>query len=132
MEVWDEVAMTSGELKKLMKMARRRGRWYRELKMDERTFMDLVVKVVSASPTKRIQSPVVAMLLAPIVRKLLDAVGGAIALMGEAAYRIMRSAAQKISRVAQAWGNKSARRWPEERGFIEYLLVMNLPENAPA
>ena len=90
MEVWDGVAMTGGELKRLMRMARRRGRWYRALKRDDRNYMYLVVKVISKTPTKRLYSLVVARLLPPIVRKLLEAVGGVIALMGQAAHQVAR------------------------------------------
>ena len=34
----------------------------------------------------------------------------------------------KLSRIAQGWGNKSAANWCEDKGFIQYLTVVNLPK----
>jgi len=37
-----------------------------------------------------------------------------------------RSMAEKLSKIGQAWGNRAARSWAKDRGFIQYLTVSNL------
>jgi len=34
--------------------------------------------------------------------------------------------AEKISRIAQKWGNRTAREWMRDAGFIQYLTIMTL------
>jgi len=36
------------------------------------------------------------------------------------------SIAEKISQIAQNWGNKTAREWAKDLGFIQYLTIMSL------
>jgi hypothetical protein len=81
----------------------------------------------------RIRSSLLLKVLGPLVRRLLEAIGGdartgALVLMDRGAYDMMRGVAEKIVAVAQKWGNKSAEKWLTE-GFLKYLLVMNLPRN---
>lgn len=97
----------------------------------------------------RIRSPAVLRILAPIVRKMLRALGnkcgrvqikcdgavdrdevkGILSAMCSSAYRLMKNVAEGISRLAQRWGNNLACKWAEDRGFIKYLIMMNLPQN---
>jgi len=96
--------------------------WFR-LKRDERRLMDLVITVVD-----KVRSSFLARILLPIIKRLLDAMGRA-HVLGEVAYLMRtegRSLAQKLSWIAQNWGNKSATRWPEDSGFVQYLTIMCL------
>jgi len=99
----------------------------------------------------RITSPLVLRVLAPIIKKMLkalgrvfeapltvesgaeavdrDAVKGALSLMGGSACRIVRRVAERLSLFAQAWGNRLAREWTRDAGFIRYLTMMCLPQN---
>ena len=85
--------------------------------------MDLVITVV-----EKIHSFFLARILSPIIKRLLDAMGSA-HVLGEVAYLMKtkgRSLAQKLSWIAQGWGNKSATRWSEDSGFVQYLTIMCL------
>ena len=94
----------------------------------------------------RIRSRTLLNALAPIVEKLLKVVGkafrgvvilargiedvgedlikAAISLRLPLAYKLAKQAALRISQIAQAWGNRAARMWAEDSGFIKYLLMM--------
>lgn len=120
-------------LAKLRLKAQRCRAWFSMLKRGERRLMNLVITIV-----EKVRSPFLARVLEPIVKRLLDAMGGTQkvmeAVIGRVAYLMReggRSLAQYLSRIAQGWGNKSAAGWPEDKGFIQYLTVMNLPENKP-
>jgi len=128
-EVWDLVHPDRGSLDRLKRMSIRNRCWFSVLTASERKFLDAVVMTVD-----RIRSPLLLRVLAPLVRKLLTAVAGdarsgALSLMREAAYMMMKSVAEKIVGIAQGWGNKSAREWLEDPGFIKYLTVMSLSRN---
>ena len=90
--------------------------------------MDVVIRTVD-----RIRSGLLLKTLAPLVRRLLVAIGGnvrmgALNLMRRGAYKMMMGIAEKIVQIAERWGNRSARQWLN-RAFVKYLLVMNLPQN---
>lgn len=105
-------------LARLRLKAIRRGVWFRVLKDRERRLLELTLDVV-----EKIRSLLLAKLVSHIVGKLLNALEGDL-------WRLMtrkgRSLAQKLSQIAQAWGNKSAVRWPDDMGFVKFLTVMNL------
>lgn len=120
-------------LAKLRLKARRCRAWFGRLKRGERRLVDLVITVV-----EKVRSPFLASVLEPIIRRLLDAMestkDGAEAVLGRVACLMRREGrglAQKLSRIAQSWGNRSAAGWSEDKGFIQYLTVTNLPENKP-
>jgi len=96
----------------------RRGVWFKELSREERVLVDLVIKV-----TDKVRSFLLAKLLSQIVEKLLDALEGEVT-------RLMRTVgrplARKLSGVAQGWGNRSASKWPQDSGFVQYLTIMHL------
>ena len=122
---WEEVCPTRDVLAWLKLRARQRRVWFSELDRDQRNLIDLVIIVVK----ERVQSPYLARLIAPIVKRLLDAIGGIQALVGEIAYKMRTEGlrlAQELSRIAQSWGHKSAVQWSEDQGFIRYLTIMNL------
>jgi hypothetical protein len=102
--------------------------WFKALSRDERNLMELVIKV-----TERVRSFLLAKLLSQIVKKLLEAMGGVQAVIGEVAYRMKTDGlrlAHKLSQIAQGWGNKSAAKWPKDPCFVRYLTIMCL--NDPA
>jgi hypothetical protein len=78
--------------------------------------MDLAIKVV-----EKVRSPVLARSLISIAKKLTNA-------MESEVMRLMRTVgrplAQKLSEIAQSWGNKSARLWAVDIGFIQYLAIV--------
>jgi hypothetical protein len=127
-EIWRFIQPERGSLKKLKRLSIRSKAWFRVLDWKQRRLIDVVVRTVD-----RICSPLLLGILAPLVKRLLEAIGGeaktgALALMGKNACEIVKGEAEKIITIAQKWGNKSANKWLTE-GFIKYLIVMNFPKN---
>jgi hypothetical protein len=112
------VPLTREALAKLRLKARRRGVWFRDLKHSERKLLDLTIRVV-----QRVRSFKLAKLVSRIVGKLCEA-------MESRVHRLMRTEgrrmAEKLSKIGQAWGNRAARSWAKDRGFMQYLTVTNL------
>ena len=105
-------------LVKTIKRAKRKGCYYSVLKQNEHKLLDLTVRVV-----KRVRSFVLAKLVSQIVKKLLEA-------MESQVYRLMRtqgrSMAEQLSKIAQSWGNREAKSWVKDQGFMQYLTISNL------
>jgi len=112
------VPLTREALVKLRLKAVRRGVWFRDLKREERKLLDLTIRVV-----EKVRSFLLAKIVSRIVGKLCEA-------MESMVIRLMktegRSLAEKISKIGQAWGNRAAKSWAKDRGFIQYLTVNNL------
>jgi len=112
------VPLTREALAKLRLKAVRRGCWFRDLKHNERKLLDLTIRVVD-----KVRS----FLLAKIVSRLVDILCEA---MESRIFRLMRtegrSLAEQLSQIGQVWGNKSARSWAKDQGFIQFLTVNNL------
>jgi hypothetical protein len=96
--------------------------------MGEYMFVKLVIQLVD-----KVRSFLLAVALAPLIRRLLEALENSSNLMvevlGEINYWMRmkgREFAEKISRMAVAWGNRSARNWSKDVGFIQCLTIMNL------
>lgn len=113
---------------RLIRLAQRNGVLFRYLNAAEHKFVRLVVSV-----TKVVRSIVLAKALAPIVKKLLEALKGfpklMIEVLGKVRYWMMVKGwekAKEISHVAQRWGNREARRWAEDVGFARYLTIVNM------
>jgi len=144
--VWSLIRPKRRWLEKLWKLSFRCGVTRRVLSLDERRYLNALL----LARWRSLRSRLVLGILAPIVKKMLNALGrffkaplcivcggdvdgeavkGALSLMGESAYRITRSVAERISQIAQGWGNRLAQKWPEDSGFIRYLMVMSLPQN---
>lgn len=114
-------------LEGLKQKARRNGAWFKVLKWGERRYIDAVILAV-----ERIQSPLLLRILTPLVDKLLRAIGGIRALIGEVSYRMIkvgRPLALRISMIAQAWGNLEARSWASDESFIKYLTIVSINQN---
>jgi hypothetical protein len=112
------VPLTREALAKLRLKAVRRGVWFRDLKQSERKLLSLTIRVV-----QRVHSFILARLVSRIVGKLCEAMESRI-------LRLMRTEgrtlAEKLSKIGQAWGNRAAKSWAKDSGFIQYLTVSNL------
>ena len=115
------VPLGKNRLAKIKARAMRRCVWFRVLTRAERAQIELTMRIV-----KRIRSFLLARVVTSIVEKLLDA-------MESKVKRLMREVgpalAAELSRTAQKWGNKSAKKWPQDSGFVQYLTIMHL--NSP-
>jgi hypothetical protein len=143
--VWELISPYRDALVRLWRVASRKGILYRVLTWMERRY----VEALMLAKWDRILSPLVLKILAPIVRKMLRALGstyrqfqlqcegdvdkdeikGLLSTMCPSTYRIMKNVAEEISQLAQRWGNKLSLSWPKDSGFIKYLIMMNLPQN---
>ena len=105
-------------LVKTIKRAKRKGCYYSVLKQNEHKLLDLTIRVV-----EKVRSFMLAKLISRIVGKLLEA-------MESRVYRLMRtegrSMAERLSRIAQSWGNREAKSWVNDQGFMQYLTISNL------
>ncbi len=112
------IPLTRGALTKLRQKALRNRCWFRDLKLEERKLLELTIMVV-----KKVHSFLLAKLVSRIVSKLCEAMESRI-------FRLMkiegRKLAEKVSKIGEAWGNKEAKFWSHDRGFIQYLTVCNL------
>ncbi len=113
--------LRSEELVKIKRKALQRKIWYRVLSKIERIQINLTIKIVD-----RVRSTYLAKVLHAIVKKL-------IAAMETPVKRLMRevgiSLARKTSEIGEKLGCKSARKWAEDWGFIQFLTIiyMNTP-----
>ncbi|PVX24849.1 MAG: hypothetical protein CW691_06290 [Candidatus Bathyarchaeum sp.] len=110
--------LTRESLVKLKHKALRRGIWFRALKHKERTLLELTIRVV-----EKVHSFLLARILSQILSKLCEAMESRIFRLMKTEGRIM---AEKISKTADAWGNRSAKSWATDQGFMQYLTVNNL------
>ena len=112
------VPLTRETLAKLKLKALRRGCWFRDLKQSERKLLDLTIRVV-----ERVRSFLLAKIVSQLIDKLCEAMESKI-------FRLMRtegrSMAEKISSIGEAWGNRAAKFWAKDSGFIQYLTINNL------
>ena len=112
------VPLTRENLARLRLKAVRRGVWFRDLKQGERKLLSLTIRVV-----QRVRSFILAKLVSRIVGKLCEALESRV-------FRLMktkgRSLAERISKIAEVWGNRAAKFWANDRGFIQYLTINNL------
>jgi len=127
-KIWDLIPPERNSLNRLKRISIRNRSWFSILSKAQRSFIDAIIVV-----TKRVRSLLMLRILAPLVRKLLVAIGGdarngALALMAEGAHKIFKNVAEKIVQIAQRWGNNSALKWLDD-SFIKYLMVINLPQN---
>ena len=118
---------------------RRSRLWFRVLSLENRRLIDAVIAVVD-----RVRSFLLRRILAPLVKRLLGALGGgpfkgepermtvlkgAFSLMDKAAYRFAGLVAERVSLIAQRWGYREASSWPKDKGFLKFLIIKYLPRN---
>ncbi len=112
------IPLTREALARLRLKALRRGVWFRDLKREERKLLDLTIRVV-----EKVRSFLLAKIVSRIVGKMCEAMESRI-------FRLMRtegrSLAEHVSRIGEAWGNRAAKFWANDRGFMQYLTVTNL------
>ena len=112
------ISLTRGALAKLKLKALRRGIWFKDLKREERRLLELTMRVV-----EKVRSFLLAKVVSRLVGKLCEAMESRI-------IRLMRTEgrnlAEKISKIGQVLGNKTARSWAKDRGFIQFLTISNL------
>jgi hypothetical protein len=106
------------ELAKVKLLAIRRRVFFRVLNRVERGLIYLVPKV-----TKCVRSRVLADALRSVMEKLLDAMESKVE---QRMRHVGVPLAEKISRIAQGWGNRTAREWMRDPGFIRYLTIMTM------
>lgn len=110
--------LTRETLAKLKLKAKRRGIWFTDLKRQERKLLELTIRVV-----EKVRSFLLVKLVSRIVGKLHEA-------MESMVIRLMktegRNLAEKISKIGQVWGNKTAKHWAKDSGFIQFLTVTHL------
>lgn len=106
------------DLARIRSRAIRRGVWFKALSRIERGILDLTIKV-----TDKVRSQLLLKTLRSIVKKLLTALESKVTLWVR---KVGRSLAKKLSLTAERWGNISARKWAEDKGFIQYLAVMKM------
>jgi hypothetical protein len=106
------------QLLELRLRAVRAGVWFRGLRRIDRALVDLTIRVAAT-----VRSGLLARSVLSVARKLEglleDRVGRA---MRETGY----SLACELSRFAQRWGNRTARYWVNDTGFVRYLAIMQL------
>jgi predicted DNA-binding protein (UPF0278 family) len=105
-------------LVEIRQKALRRGVWFKALDRIERGILSLTARIVY-----RVESVVLGIELAKIVRKLRDALkSGFVKRMEEFGL----SFARRLAKQAVAWGYGGARSWASDLGFIRYLTSINL------
>ena len=116
-------SLKSRDLIMLRAKAFRRRVWFKTLSGMERGLINSVIKVVD-----KVRSTLLAKVLTSIVKKLLTALENRVTRMMR---EVGRPLAKKISLIAQSWGNKSAKEWMTNKGFIQFLAVtmMNTPSS---
>jgi len=122
------VPLERAPLLRLIRKAQREGVLFKCLNSTEYMFLKLVTKT-----TNRVRSFILARVLSPIIKKLLEALKAASKLMMEILGRISYwmtvkgwEKAKEVSRLAMRWGNKEARKWAKDAGFARYLTIMNM------
>ena len=113
-------SLTRENLRKLRVKAVRKGCWFKVLKQKERMLLNLTVNVV-----ERVRSSLLSKVVSGLVDKLFEALQSRI-------YRLVKSKGQEmalhVSEIAQGWGNKSAKAWGKDVGFMQFLVVSNLQD----
>ena len=110
--------LSVGRLLQVKRKAMRRRVWFKSLNRIERSILNLIVECVD-----KIRSATLAKIVTDILMKLNLIMESRVKRM---ARTVGRSIAQKVSRIAQKWGNKSAITWSKDKGFIQYLTIMDL------
>jgi hypothetical protein len=116
------VGVSLSALARLRSLAVRRGVWFRVLSRLDRGLVDLTLRMLHS-----IRSRTLATTLWSIMQRLVEALEGKVSWMMR---QVGGPLAEKMSRIAQGWGNKSAREWAKDRGFIRYLTILSM--NGPS
>lgn len=102
----------------IRRRALRRGVWFKALDRVERGILSLTAKIVD-----RVESVVLGVELAKMVKKLRDALKSGFARhMEEYGF----GQALKMARIAVDWGYAMAVDWSSDTGFVRYLTFLDL------
>jgi hypothetical protein len=111
-------SLTRKSLARLRLKARRNGIWFKDLKQNERSLLNLTITVV-----KKVRSFMLAKVVSRLVSRLHEALESRI-------LRLIctegREMAKKLSTIGEKWGCRAAKNWVADRGFLQYLVVNNL------
>lgn len=114
--------LSKTQLVKLRLQAMRAGVWFRGLHRIDRVLVDLTIRVAS-----NVRSLALA-------RCILTVMGKLEGLMESSLLRVSLGIglqlAEKLSIIAQKWGNSSAKSWPSNSPFVNFLSVMHMNEPA--
>lgn len=139
MDIWEYISPERRSLLRLKRLSLRSRLWFKVLSLENRRLIDAVIAVVD-----RVRSFLLRRILAPLVKRLLGALGGgfskgelgrrevlkgAFSLMDKAAYRFAGLVAERVSLIAQRWGYREASSWPKDKGFLKFLIIKYLPRN---
>jgi len=94
--------------------------WFRALPRIDRVLVDLTIKVA-----RNVRSITLANNILAIITKLEGFLESS---LSRALRGVGLQLAQKISLVAQKWGNISAKSWPSDLSFVNFLAVMHINE----
>ena len=112
------LSLTRETLAKLRLKALRKGCWFKALKQNERTLLNLTISIV-----QRVRSFLLVRAISRLVSKLCEAMESKIS-------RLMRTKgcllAEHVSKIAQNWGNNVAKKWANDDCFIQYLTINNI------
>jgi hypothetical protein len=108
------------QLIKLRLKAIRAGVWFRALPRIDRVLVDLTIKVAST-----VRSVTLAKNILAVVGKLEGLLESRLSI---ALRKVGFPLAQKLSALAQSWGNTSAKSWPSDLSFVNYLAVIHINE----
>jgi len=108
------------QLIKLRLKAIRAGVWFRALPRIDRVLVDLTIKVAST-----VRSITLAKNILAIIGKLEGLLESRLSI---ALRKVGLPLAQKLSALAQSWGNTSAKSWPSDFSFVNYLAVIHINE----
>ena len=109
---------TSAFLSGVRRRAIRRGFWFSVLDHVERGILSLSARVV-----EKVESVVLGIELVKILKKLKDAMMSGFAKRMED-YGVER--AKQIVAQAVSWGYETTRAWVSDRGFAEYLTLLDM------
>jgi len=113
-----QIPLTRKYLAKLKQKAWRRGIWFRCLKPFERRLLGLTISVV-----QQVRSFKLAKILTGFVNRLFEAMESPIT-------RLIRTEgqkmAQKLSEIGKTLGCKNAKKWANDHGFMQFLVICNL------
>jgi len=106
------------QLQKLKLRAMRAGVWFRALRRIDIVLIDLTIRVTST-----VRSVLLARSVLSVTRRLEGLLESRLT---RAVREIGFSLACKLSQLAQRWGNRNARKWISDMGFVRYLAIMHL------
>ena len=106
----------SSYLLEVRRKALRSRIWFKILDDAERAILSLVPRCVN-----RVKSPKLIDAVAKILVKIQEALKSPLERFKN---QVAKPLAYRISAIARKWGNKHAKEWPENEGFVQYLAIV--------